>query len=104
MFLGAGFFDPNGNGWDIADLAAILGLVLTASAVVVLVRKAVAGTGAWIVRSVREIVREEVVAHTALIQPTSNGGKSLPDVAKRTDRIERLVCELARRSGIDPDA
>lgn len=99
----AGFFDPNGNGWDITDLAAILGLILTVAAVAVLVRKSVTGTASWIVGNVRDIVREEIAAHTALIQPTSNGGKSLPDVAARTDRIERVVLELARRNGIPTD-
>ena len=35
----------------------------------------------------RDLIREEIQSHTSLIQPTSNGGKSLPDIAAKVDRI-----------------
>ena len=35
----------------------------------------------------RDLIRDEIAAHTSLIQPTSNGGKSLPDIAAKVDRI-----------------
>lgn len=35
----------------------------------------------------RDVIRDEIAAHTSLIQPTSNGGKSLPDIAKRLDLV-----------------
>lgn len=35
----------------------------------------------------RDLIRDEIAAHTSLIQPTSNGGKSLPDIAKRLDLV-----------------
>lgn len=38
-------------------------------------------------RWLRNVIRDEVSSHTALIQPTSNGGKSLPDIAAKVDRI-----------------
>lgn len=38
-------------------------------------------------RWLRDLIREEVAAHTSLIQPTSNGGKSLPDIARRLDLV-----------------
>lgn len=99
----AGFFDPNNNGWDITDLAAIGGIILTAAAVWLVAGKVIARVGRWMKHAVREIVREEIMEHTALIQPTSNGGKSLPDIAKRTDRIERVVLQLAEANGITPN-
>lgn len=100
MTWASGFFDPNGNGWDITDLASILGLVLTVAAVLAVFRKLLQAAASKFAREVQEIVREEIATHTALIQPTSNGGKSLPDIAKRTDKIERLVTRLAEASGI----
>jgi hypothetical protein len=38
-------------------------------------------------RWLRDVIRDEIATHTSLIQPTSNGGKSLPDVAAKVDRI-----------------
>jgi hypothetical protein len=38
-------------------------------------------------RWLRDVIRDEISNHTSLIQPTSNGGKSLPDVAAKVDRI-----------------
>lgn len=35
----------------------------------------------------RDLIRDEIATHTSLIQPTSNGGKSLPDIAAKVDRI-----------------
>ncbi len=35
----------------------------------------------------RDVIRDEIVNHTSLIQPTSNGGKSLPDIARRLDLV-----------------
>ena len=42
-------------------------------------------------RWLRDVIREEIASHTALIQPTSNGGKSLPDIAKRLDLVMRKL-------------
>lgn len=38
-------------------------------------------------RWLRDVIRDEIAAHTSLIQPSSNGGKSLPDIAKRLDLV-----------------
>lgn len=83
--------DPAGNGFDIGDLAITVTVVLA-------IAGAVLGIVRWAVKQVREIVREEIAQHTALIQPTSNGGKSLPDIAARTDRIERMLTQLLDKS------
>lgn len=41
----------------------------------------------WFQKWLRDVIREEIVSHTQLIQPTSNGGKSLPDLARKLDRV-----------------
>jgi hypothetical protein len=38
-------------------------------------------------RWLRDVIRDEIANHTSLIQPTSNGGKSLPDIARRLDLV-----------------
>jgi hypothetical protein len=38
-------------------------------------------------RWLRDVIRDEIATHTSLIQPTSNGGKSLPDIARRLDLV-----------------
>lgn len=99
----ASFFDPNGNGWDITDVAAILGLIIAGGGVFILVRKSAKSIGAWIVCQVREIVKDELALATAPIQPTANGGLSLPDVAKTSARNEAMLRQVAKHLGIDLD-
>lgn len=43
----------------------------------------------WFQKWLRNVIRDEISTHTALIQPTSNGGRSLPDVARKLDRVMR---------------
>ena len=49
------------------------------------------GALAWLSRKymhwLRQLIRDEISTHTSLIQPTSNGGKSLPDIARRLDLV-----------------
>jgi len=94
----ASFFDVNNNGIDITDLAAVLGfLALLAGSVIGLFR--------WSRKQLRdeisEIVKCEIDKATAPIQPTANGGLSLPDVAKSTRRLEDMMMRIALHSGID---
>jgi hypothetical protein len=96
----ASFFDVNGNGLDVTDLAAVLGfLALLAGSVVGLFR--------WSRKQLREeiseIVKCEIGKATAPIQPTANGGLSLPDVAKSTRRLEDMMMRLALHQGIKFD-
>lgn len=77
----AGFFDPSNNGWDIGDVAAILGFI-------VLLVGAVYGALRWFSSVIRGIVREEVADRTQPIQPNyRNGGQSLADVAAKVDLL-----------------
>lgn len=94
----ASFFDVNDNGLDVTDLAAVLGfLALLAGTTVGLFR--------WSRNQLREeiseVVRCEISKATAPIQPSANGGLSLPDVAKTTRRLEDMLMRLALHSGID---
>lgn len=96
----ASFFDVNNNGIDVTDLAAVLGfLALLAGSVVGLFR--------WSRKQLRdeisEIVKCEIGKATAPIQPTANGGLSLPDVAKSTRRLEDMMMRIALHSGIKLD-
>lgn len=96
----AGFFDVNNNGIDVTDLAAVLGfLALLVGSVIGLFR--------WSRKQLREeiseVVRSEIGKATAPIQPTANGGLSLPDVAKSTRRLEDMMMRIALHSGIKLD-
>jgi hypothetical protein len=96
----AGFFDVNNNGIDVTDLAAVLGfLALLVGSVIGLFR--------WSRKQLREeiseVVRCEIGKATAPIQPTANGGLSLPDVAKSTRRLEDMMMRIALHSGISLD-
>lgn len=48
---------------------------------------ALAFIGRQFMRWLRDVIRDEIASHTQLIQPTSNGGKSLPDIARRLDLV-----------------
>lgn len=48
---------------------------------------ALAVLGRFYTRWLRDLIRDEIANHTSLIQPTSNGGKSLPDIARRLDLV-----------------
>jgi len=77
----ASFFDPNSNGFDITDVAAILLFCIAFVG-------AVAGFTRWWTRMVRRIVKEEVAHATQPIQPGyRNGGQSLADVSAKLDQI-----------------
>lgn len=77
---------------DVGDLAAILAFVI-----------AVVGTmGAisrWWMKALRGIIKEEIEQATAPIQPTANGGNSLPDVSRRVSAVEISLADL--KSGQD---
>jgi len=72
------------NMLDVGDLSAMLGLLIAFSGVVF-------GIVRWFTRGIREIVREEIQEATQPIHPSSNGGLSLADVARKTDRLEGQV-------------
>lgn len=77
------------NLFDIGDMAAFFGLVIAASTVVF-------GVTRWWMRLMTKMVRAELSAATAQIQPHANGGLSLPDVARRTEKLEQQMTELCK--------
>lgn len=96
----AGFFDVNNNGIDVTDLAAVLGFIALFAGTVV-------GVFRWSRKQLREEIREvvqcEISRATAPIQPTANGGLSLPDVAKSTKRLEVMLGKIAASVGVSYD-
>ena len=94
MHLFASIFDPSDNGFDITDAAAILSFVL-------LVIGTIVGVLKWTSKVLRKIVREEIAVATLPIQPTANGGLSLPDVAKATHTNRELLLMIAQATGVD---
>lgn len=97
MTWASGFFDPNGNGWDITDLASILGLILTVAAVFAVVRRMIQAAASKFAREVQEIVRDELDRYTKPIQPGyRNGGESLADIAA-------TVKQLAKAAGLEAE-
>lgn len=77
------------NLFDIGDMAAFFGLLIAASTVVF-------GVTRWWMRLMTKMVRAELSAATAQIQPHANGGLSLPDVARRTEKLEQQMTELCK--------
>lgn len=80
-----GWWEPGTPGYfDIGDLSAILGFVIALSGVVVAVLR-------WWLRILRDIIREEIFSATEPIQPNANGGLSLADVARKTNKLEEVL-------------
>ena len=76
------------NMFDIGDLSALLGLIALASGMIF-------GVTRWWLKLMKAMMREEMAAATAPIQPGANGGLSLPDVARRTIRLEEQMDVLS---------
>ena len=72
------------NLFDVGDLSAILGLIALGSGMIFGITK-------WWMRIMKKMMREEISAATAPIQPSANGGLSLPDVARRTEKLEKQM-------------
>jgi hypothetical protein len=82
------WWEPGTSGiFDIGDLAAFFGLLIAGSTVVF-------GVTRWWMKLMRKMMVEEIGRATTQIQPTANGGLSLPDVARKTDALEKKVNEM----------
>jgi hypothetical protein len=81
----ANWWEPGtANLFDVGDLSAILGLIALGSGMIFGITK-------WWMRLMKKMMREEISAATAPIQPGANGGLSLPDVARRTEKLEKQM-------------
>jgi hypothetical protein len=70
--------------FDVGDLSALLGLIALASGMVF-------GVSRWWLKIMKTLIKDEIGAATAPIQPSANGGLSLPDVARRTEKLEKQM-------------
>lgn len=70
--------------FDVGDLSALLGLIALASGMVF-------GVTRWWLKVMKALIKDEIGAATAPIQPGANGGLSLPDVARRTEKLEKQM-------------
>jgi hypothetical protein len=101
MDILAGLFDPGDNGFDIADLSVMVGIILAIGGVVA----AVVRWNAKRVSEVRRLERQEMERRlhdqireaTKPIQPDANGGFALADVVRTLDGIRDDVGYLRRR-------
>ena len=72
------------NLFDVGDLSALLGLLVLVSGIVF-------GVSKWWLKLMKTIIRDEIGAATAPIHPEANGGLSLPDVARKTERLQQQM-------------
>jgi hypothetical protein len=80
-----GWWEPGTPGFlDIGDLSAILGFLIALSGVVVAVLR-------WWLKLLKGIIREEIQKATEPIHPAANGGLSLADVARKTNKLEEVL-------------
>lgn len=72
---------------DIGDISVFLGALVAFSTVFMMVSK-------WWMKSLRKVINEEITVATEPIHPSSNGGLSLADVARKTDALEKAVIKV----------
>lgn len=94
IFEAANWWEPGQNGTlDVGDVSAILMFLLA-------VIGSVAAFNKWWLKKIHAMIRKEVEEFTKPIQPSANGGLSLPDVSRKVDILETMLCEM-RQSGDD---
>ena len=72
---------------DIGDISVFLGALIAFSTVFMMVSK-------WWMKTLRKIINEEVTVATEPIHPHANGGLSLADVARKTDKLDARLESL----------
>lgn len=86
--LAQGWWEPGQSGvFDIGDASAVFMFFLA-------VVGAFAALSRWWFKKLRVMIREEVEEFTIPIQPHANGGKSLPDIARKVDMLEETLLEM----------
>jgi hypothetical protein len=76
------------NALDIGDVSAILMFLIALTG-------AFFGVTRFWLKLLRKIIREEVGEATKPIHPSTNGGLSLADVARKTNALEKQMVSLA---------
>jgi hypothetical protein len=88
IFEAANWWEPGQNGTlDIGDISAIFMFLLA------LIGSAVASSR-WLLKKIHVMIRNEVEEFTKQIQPSANGGLSLPDVSRKVDVLETMLCDM----------
>jgi pilus assembly protein TadC len=86
--LSNSWWEPGSPGvFDVGDMAVVLGFALT-------IVGAATGLSRWWMRQLKKTIHDEVEDFTQPIQPTANGGLSLPDVARKVEKLEYSVDDL----------
>lgn len=75
------------NTLDVGDVSALLGLLVLSGGILM-------GITRWWMKLMRKMMKEEIAVATAPIHPNANGGLSLPDVARKTEKLEAHLCSL----------
>lgn len=84
----ANWWEPGQNGTlDVGDLSAIFMFFLAVVGSVVAFNR-------WWLKKIHAMIRTEVEEFTKPIQPGANGGLSLPDVSRKVDGLETMLCEI----------
>lgn len=79
------WWEPGTPGiFDVGDLAAIFAFTLA-------VLGSAMALSRWWMKQLKKIVHDEVEEFTEPIQPTSNGGYSLPDVARKVEKLDSTI-------------
>lgn len=85
LLANSNWWEPGTAGtFDVGDLAAIFAFVLA-------VVGAATGLSRWWMKQLKNVIHEEVEEFTQPIQPTANGGLSLPDVARKVEKLDNTV-------------
>jgi hypothetical protein len=88
QLLSQSWWEPGSdNVFDVGDMAIILGFAVA-------VVSAATGLSRWWLKQLRRTIHDEIEEYTQPIQPTANGGLSLPDVARKVEKLEFTVDEL----------
>lgn len=88
LVLAVNWWEPGqSNTFDVGDLSAIFMLFLAVVGAIVAFNR-------WWMKKIRTMIREEVSEFTKPIQPTANGGLSLPDVSRRVDSVEKILYDV----------
>lgn len=84
FFISNNWWEPGSPGFDIGDATAILVFIVTFVTVL-------RSTAKWWVKQLRKVIKEEITLSTTLIHPDANGGLSLPDVARKVNKLEKTL-------------
>lgn len=88
----ANWWEPGTPGFfDVGDASALLGFVIAMSGVIF-------GVTRWWMKLMRKMMREEISEATAPIHPNANGGLSLADVARKTEKLEQDLDGLGKKT------